>query len=85
VPKADRIVLDPSVGMRDIIIEYLAATGAYDADPLASWRFAALRGASARFATAPCALELMDGVAGRGVAQADAVDDDGFMVCTLTL
>ena len=85
VPKPGRIALDPSVGMRDILIDYLAATGTYDADPLANWSFAPLDGASAKFVTAPGAVGARDAKAGRDIVFTDTIDEDGFRVCTLQL
>ena len=85
VPGPERIALDPPVGLREIIIDYLADTGAYEERPLASWRFAPLPGASARFCTSPRAVGLLDEVAAHGIRGNDIVNDDGFMVCTLTL
>lgn len=85
VPDPGQIALDPSVGIRDILIDYLAATGAYDADPLASWRFAPVEGASARFLTAPEAAGVCDPTPGSGIGFTDIIDEDGFRVCTLEL
>ncbi len=85
VAQGEQIALDPSVGMREIVIEYLATKGAYDADPLACWRFAGLGGVEARFITAPRAMEVIDEVAGRGVTGSDRRDGDGFMVCGMRL
>ncbi len=85
VPGPDAIVLNPAVGLRDIIIDYLAATGPHDAAPLASWRFAPLAGARACFATSPRAVDLVGEVAGRGISCTDTIDDNGFVTCTLTL
>ncbi len=85
VPDPARVVLDPPVGLRDIIIDYLAATGPYDTAPLATWRFAPLKGTRARFTTSPRASEVADEVAESGVHCMKTVNDDGFRVCTLTL
>ncbi len=85
VPGPERVVLDPSVGLRDIVLDYLGATGAYDALPLATWRFAPIGQTEAQFRTSPKACEVLGEVVDRGVRCADSLDEDGFMVCTLTL
>ena len=85
VPDPGRVALAPPVGMRDIIIDYLAATGPHDGSALATWRFAPLGGANASFLTSPRARALVEEVAGRGVCCTDTINEDGFMVCTLDL
>lgn len=85
VPDPGRVVLDPSVGIRDILIDYLAETGAYDADPLANWRFVPLDGASARFVTAPAAADAQWPAAEPAINFTDTIDENGFRVCTLEL
>ena len=85
VPDPGRIALDPSVGVREILRAYLAETGPYDAEPLASWRFAPLGGVRARFLTAPKAPRATGGAPGREIEFTDVLDENGFRVCTLTL
>ncbi len=85
VPGPERVVLDPSAGLRDIVLEYLEATGAYDSLPLASWRFAPIGQTEAQFRTSPKAREVLEEVVNRGVSCADSLDEHGFMICTLTL
>lgn len=85
VPDPEQVVLDSPAGLRDVIIDYLAATGPYDSDPLARWRFTPLGGTPASFATSPKAKDLAGEVAGRGVRCLDEVDENGFMRCTLIL
>ena len=85
VPDPGRIALDPAVGVREILRAYLAETGPYDAEPLASWRFAPLGGVRARFLTAPKAPRATGGAPGREIEFTDVLDENGFRVCTLTL
>jgi 2',3'-cyclic-nucleotide 2'-phosphodiesterase / 3'-nucleotidase len=59
VPAPGRIALEPGLKIRDILADYLAATGSLDAAPWASWGFAPVPGASASFASAPAATEAL--------------------------
>ena len=92
VPDPAPVVLDPAVGVRDILKEYLAETGTYAADPLANWRFVPLGGARARFLTAPKARGAVGVVgvgagvgSGTGIEFTDSIDKNGFRVCALRL
>ena len=85
VPGPAGVALDPSVGVRDILKEYLAETGVYAADPLANWRFAPLGGARARFLTAPKAPVAAGAEVGPEIEFTDTIDKNGFRVCALRL
>ncbi|MCB1339155.1 MAG: bifunctional 2',3'-cyclic-nucleotide 2'-phosphodiesterase/3'-nucleotidase, partial [Maritimibacter sp.] len=84
VPGPENIALDPPLGLRDIVADYLAATGPFEHSPLARWRFAPLPGASLRFRTAPQAAALVQ-EAGPAISTTGELDENGFLICRLDL
>jgi len=84
VPSGDCLVLDLPVSVREVITEYLAFTGAFDAAPLASWRFDPVAGARATVLSAPAACTVLDEVANPAVTPG-AIGEDGFQAFHLEL
>lgn len=84
VPAGDCLVLDLPVCVREVITEYLAFTGPYDAAPLASWRFEPVAGARATVLSAPAACAVLDEVAGTTITPG-AIGEDRFQAFHLAL
>jgi 2',3'-cyclic-nucleotide 2'-phosphodiesterase / 3'-nucleotidase len=84
VPSGDCLVLDLPVCVREVIAEYLAYTGPFDAAPLASWRFDPVAGARATVWSAPAACAVLDEVAGAAITPG-AIGEDGFQAFHLEL
>jgi len=84
VPAGDCLVLDLPICVREVIVEYLAATGPYDAAPLASWKFEPLAGARATVFSAPEARTVLHELAGPAI-NPGAIRHDGFQAFHLAL
>jgi 2',3'-cyclic-nucleotide 2'-phosphodiesterase / 3'-nucleotidase len=84
LPGPERIVLDVPTGIRDIIADYLAASGPHDAEPWARWRFAPVPGAAALFRSAPDATT-DPGAIGAAKIGPGSIGPDGFRCYRLAL
>jgi 2',3'-cyclic-nucleotide 2'-phosphodiesterase / 3'-nucleotidase len=84
VPKGDCFIRDVPICVREVIAEFLAATGPYDAAPLACWRFEPVEAARATVLSAPAACTVLQESA-RTIVTPGAFRDDGFQAFHLEL
>ena len=73
----ERLILDLTMPVREVLIEYLAANDPYDTPPADNWRFTPVPGASARFSSAPAAAGFLAEIRGREIT-AGPLGKDGF-------
>ncbi|GGD23899.1 metallophosphoesterase [Sinisalibacter lacisalsi] len=84
LPAGDGQVFDVAIRVRNLIADYLAANGTYDADPMARWRFRPVPGARATVRSSPRAVAVLDESGANGITPGE-ISDSGFQAFHVVL